>query len=281
MTLVLTFNAVRCDVFIACRSAGTGNVTDGLLYWSHRDGRSMPGETLALRVLGSLEVEPLKARGDIINMVANRSRHRISRSSVSASRHPLGHFNSILLVTRDAQVSCRLVYMSVVFGFEQVLELASLGIKLEPLLIGRLRDTVGSNAGRVQPVANSIDGAGGWGKQAADLLWSVVLSVARGFMMGAGQRSVRQQPNFKKKKKKKKGLAWSLNIHCHQEIISNVQIGLSQSDSHGEHGSLVHPLAIAPRGRDGIATLVDDVARIDAKDIGHCEGQQKRPLHRV
>jgi hypothetical protein len=80
-----------------------------------------------------------------------------------------------------------LAVVDVVLGAQQALDLVGIGIKLNPLLVDGLRDAVGVNARRLQPVADRRNGVRRGGEELVDLLGGIVLSVVGGLVMRPDQ----------------------------------------------------------------------------------------------
>lgn len=66
----------------------------------------------------------------------------------------------------------------VVLGLQQILHLFGVGVKLQPLLVGREGHTLGHDAGGFEPGANGIHGLLGRREDVMNFLHGVVLAVA-------------------------------------------------------------------------------------------------------
>ena len=75
-----------------------------------------------------------------------------------------------VLVAGDVGPSCGGMLPDVVSGFEQVLGVLDVGIKLKPLLIHRVADGLRRDTSRDEPGANGVDSVLAWSKQVVDLL---------------------------------------------------------------------------------------------------------------
>lgn len=94
-----------------------------------------------------------------------------------------------LLITGNVGPAGASVLIDVVLCLEQALGLFSVGVELNPLLVGRLADAMSSDAGGLQPAANCVDSSLSGGKDLDDLLGCVVLAKAGRVVARAGSRA--------------------------------------------------------------------------------------------
>ena len=73
-----------------------------------------------------------------------------------------------------------LIRVGVVFRAQQILDLVRVGVELQPLLVGRLRDAVASDAHALQPLADTVDALLRRREQVVDLLRGEVLTIPGG-----------------------------------------------------------------------------------------------------
>lgn len=122
-----------------------------------------------------------------------------------------------------------------------------MSVKLNPLLVGRLGDTISSNAGALDPSADSIDCPLGWSEHVDDFFRGEPLRIA--IRVGVGTIS---------RVSSVVGLAGDGYEHVVKErcALAIVDVGLRQSDAHGQLGIAVNLGALDPFLQRGSAFLV-------------------------
>ena len=91
-----------------------------------------------------------------------------------------------LLITSNIYFAGWYVLVDMVFGFDQSLDFLYFGIKLEPLLVHRLRHSVPGNSCGFQPSTDIVDCVFGRSKDIVDFLSRKVVPVIWGAWIGAG-----------------------------------------------------------------------------------------------
>lgn len=127
-----------------------------------------------------------------------------------------------LLVASNAVLPARLVLEEVVLRLQKVFDLGSLCVELQPLLVDGLGDPVDANAGRLQPVSDTLNCMFGGCKKICDLLRSVVFAVRRGRRVGPDIESARSRG------RRGRGI-----LHLHEKLITAVEVALRQANAHG------------------------------------------------
>lgn len=84
-----------------------------------------------------------------------------------------------LLVATNVRFSSVVVSIMVIFSLHQSFHFEGRGIKLQPLFINRLRNTLRVDTGGLQPFLDRIDAVLMWSKQIMDLFYSIVLAITR------------------------------------------------------------------------------------------------------
>src|SRR3569833_1657712 len=87
-----------------------------------------------------------------------------------------------LLVSGNSHAAVGRVLVYMIRGLEQVAGLASLGIELEPLFVGREADVLGSDAALFEPPTDSVHAMRRRSEKLDNLLGGVPLAVLGGIM---------------------------------------------------------------------------------------------------
>lgn len=75
--------------------------------------------------------------------------------------------------------------VNVVFCVKQVFQFIDIGVKLDPLLVGRLRDAASGNASKLQPRMHCSHARVGWSEEVMHLTEREVLPVTTRVWVGA------------------------------------------------------------------------------------------------
>lgn len=151
---------------------------------------------------------------------------------------------SILLAAKIG-LARDIMVINVVLGAEKAFNLLSLAVELQPLLVGRLTHSMTGDSCRLQPVANSGYRLLCRGEQIVNLLGGVELPVIGRLVVRTELMSVTMssQPGQK-------------HIHIHEKVVTPIQVGLDQPNSHGQGGPAIHSTSFVPRRGKNIATFV-------------------------
>lgn len=93
----------------------------------------------------------------------------------------------VVFVASNMLVAGGEVLVLVVLGLEELLGLVGGEIELDPLLVDRLRDSLGGDASLLQPVVDLVDSMLWWSKELNDFLRRVPLAVLGGVWVGAAK----------------------------------------------------------------------------------------------
>jgi hypothetical protein len=116
------------------------------------------------------------------------------------------------------------------------------------LLVYRLRDLLGLDSCRQEPVLNRIHSGLSGSKNISNLLCRVMLAVFRGIMVRAGASfspSSLSSPAY--------------NLHLEQHIIALVQVLLGHANAYWKGSARVQPAALYPRLWDIVTALVHNM----------------------
>ena len=133
----------------------------------------------------TVDLQQIDTRLDKVNVALNMLGNVVP-GQISMTFYILAKDN--LLPARHVGLARVLVRMKVVLCPQQFFDLICLGIKLNPLLVHRLRDPVACDTHRLQPVADTVHTLLGWSEEIVDLLSGIVFSIARRLGVGTAER---------------------------------------------------------------------------------------------
>ena len=133
----------------------------------------------------TVDLQQVHTRLDKVNVALNMLGNVVP-GQISTTSYILVKDN--LLPARHVGLARLFVRMNVVLCPQQFFDLICLGIKLNPLLVHRLRDPVACDTHRLQPVADTVHTLLGWSEEIVDLLSGIVFSIARRLGVGTAER---------------------------------------------------------------------------------------------